>query len=665
MTSPPPSPPPVTGAAEGRRFLIGVAVTTMLLAAGLAALLVVFLRQTRTAEESAQLQTDSMTALVFHHEREFLRLQAALALALQARQPPDWDAVMLRHEIYASRVRLLDNSPSVAALQAQPEYQALLPRLRALVHELDAALPTKDRRRLDAALERMNELGPDVQALSFTADAFLSDTVKTKLREVRRLRDAVVALMAMQIAGLLAAAAALWLRQRRQQRERAELEALNAALRAARDAAESASRTKSRFLANMSHELRTPFNGILGMLAVLDDGSLSPVQRDQIQTARASAEHLLSLLNDILDVSALEAGQVRIVPEPLDMPQLVRDVHRWLQPQAAAKGIAFDCRIDDGGTPWVEADATRVRQILINLLGNAIKFTERGQVSLTVSAQRLADDPARVRWTAVVRDTGIGIDRATQARLFQRFQQADPSITRRYGGSGLGLEISRTLARLMGGDIQVHSVPGEGSTFTATWITPVAAPDAPVSGFAAPPPSAWPTTAPPAPAPAGADGANSPAPATAPAPAGDGEARWRVLVVEDHPVNRQIVGLLLEKLGHTVVFAEDGREAVALAAQEDYDIVLMDLHMPQMDGFEATERIRALPGPRGRVPIVALTADVMDGSVQRAQAVGMDGFLGKPVQRAQLEAVMRRCVKARAGVTTPDPAAAADTPPSP
>lgn len=651
-----------TASAEGRRFLWWVALTTTVLAAGLAVLLGVFLQQSRSAEESAQLQADSLTALAFQHEREFLRLRSALTQALRGRSPPDWDAVVLRHEIYASRVALLAENPSIEPLRQLPAYQQLMPRLHQLVQTLDAALPATDGPRLDEALQQMDALGPEVQALTLTADRLVSERVAAKLHEVRRLRGYVIWLMAAQVLVLLLAALALWQRQRRQTQERRALEALNTALARARDEAQAASRIKSQFLANMSHELRTPFNGMLGMLDLLADSPLTPAQRDLLQTARASAGDLLALLNDILDLSALDAGQLRIQPEPVDLPELVRHVHRWLQPQAERKGIELGLSIDDGGTPWVLADATRVRQILLNLLGNAIKFTDRGRVDLTVRAESVPGREPRVRWRAVVRDTGIGMDASTLSRLFQRFQQADPSITRRYGGSGLGLDISRTLARLMGGDVQVESQPGAGSTFTATWVTPIAAPETTPSDFAVTQTPGWMDGPPPAEAVPGQAGAELPAPPPT-APHGSG---WRVLVAEDHPVNRKVIGLLLDKMGHRVDFAEDGQQALQQAAEHDYDVILMDIHMPGMDGLQASRQIRALPGPRGQVPIIALTADVMDDAQQRAQAAGMNGFLAKPVQRPALEAAMARCIAApRAAPTTPAPSAAADTPPCP
>ncbi len=701
-----------SGGAEGRRFLLAVALTTALLALGLAVLLVAFLRQSRSAEETAQLQqTDSITALVFQHEREFLRLREQLQAERARLSRVDWNALALRLDIYAGRLALLRDNPTMRPLQSHPDYVALLPRLQALVAQADVVVAQQQSARLRPWLDDMMTLGPEVQALTLSANNRVAALVDQKLGEVRRLRDYVAWLMAAQVTLLLAAAAALWWRQRRQQREQAQLQALNTALAQARDAAEAASRAKSQFLANMSHELRTPFNGVLGMLDVLADSPLDERQRDQLNTARASAEHLLRLLNDILDLSALDAGQIRIQPSAVDLAQLARDVQRWLQPQADAKGLRLTLRVDDGGIGCVQADATRVRQILLNLIGNALKFTEHGGVDVVLQAEPVG--ATQVRWRLQVADTGIGIDAATQARLFQRFQQADPSIRRRYGGSGLGLDIARTLARLMGGDITLQSAPGVGSTFTATWVTSRCDAHGAASASRQPTPTATPSAAEPAqaahaeaitpvtsadrtiltPPAAGEAGTGAaadpafalrpyltPAPprtplqigheraiALAPPPTPPATPPLHVLVAEDHPVNRKVVGLLLERLGHRVEFAEDGLQAVQRATEQAFDVILMDVHMPQLDGLEATRRIRDLPGDRGRVPIVALTADVVDDAVQRTRDAGMDAFLPKPVQAAQLRATLAAVVTppTSAPLTSPTPDAAAGTPPSP
>jgi len=262
--------------AEGRRFLWWVALTTTVLAAGLAVLRGVFLQQSRSAEESAQLQADSRTALAFQREREFLRLRSALTQARRGRSPPDWDAVVLRHEIYASRVALLAENPSIEPLRPLPAYQQLMPRLHQLVQTLDAALPATDGPRLDEALQQKDALGREVQALTLTADRLVSERIAAKLHEVRRLRRYVIWLIAAQ--------------------------------------------------------------------DLLADSALTPAQRDLLQTARASAGHLLALLNDILDLSALDAGQLRIQPEPVDRPEQVCHVQRWLQSQAERRGSSWACR---------------------------------------------------------------------------------------------------------------------------------------------------------------------------------------------------------------------------------------------------------------------------------------------------------------------------------
>ncbi len=623
---------------DSRSFVLWLSLTVLGLAVGLAVMAALSLRQSASVEAAARLQSDSITALTFQTEREFLRFRNELRVALHTRENPDWDAVTTRFEILASRIYLMRDNPSTAKLAQRSEYNTMLPRLQALVQDLDPLLlePQRHRAALETHLANMTDMGPDMQALSFAANSVVSGLVDRQVEVVRDQNRMITWLVAVQALVLVAATAGLINRHRRLQREREALEALNVELTTARDAAEAANRAKGQFLANMSHELRTPFNGMLGMISMLEDSDLNDSQRDQLQTARGSAQHLLTLLNDILDMSALDAGKMKVRPEPVDLPHLVRETVELMQGQAQRKGLQMTLEQGPVARPWVDTDPTRVRQILLNLISNAIKFTAQGQVVVRLESEALPD---AVRWRLLVRDTGVGMDATTLSQLFQRFHQADDSATRRFGGTGLGLEISRSLARLMNGDISAESERGVGSSFTLTITTPTC--DAP-TGSATTIASAVLTPPVPTPSPG-----TSPAPDVVPMPSPAATApdtAWHVLVAEDHPVNRKFVGLILEKLGHHATFAENGLEAWQAASEGDYDIVLMDLHMPEMDGLEATQRIRALPGRRGQVPIVALTADVMNEARDRARDAGMNAYLSKPVQKQQLQEVMAHCV---------------------
>ena len=375
------------------------------------------------------------------------------------------------------------------------------------------------------------------------------------------------------------------------------------ALVAAERAAQAANEAKAQFLANMSHEIRTPMNGVLGVMHVLKRELPPGDSADLLGEALAAGHMLSTLLDDVIDISRIEAGRLDLNREPVDPGELVRGVARLLAGQATHKGLRLELDItDDLG--WVETDPTRVRQALFNLIGNAVKFTLKG--SVTVRAHREAD-----RLVFDVIDTGVGVPLEAQALLFERFQQADASTTRRFGGSGLGLAITRKLAQMLGGEVSFTSVPGEGSTFTLTIAAPVATAPGPVEVHG-----------------------------------DDLLAGLKVLVVEDNPTNQLVARRILQQLGAAVSVADDGASGVEAARDGGFDLILMDVQMPGMDGLEAARRIRALPGSAAQAPIIALTANVMAHQRASYHAAGMDGVAAKPVSPAALVAEIVRLSRA-------------------
>jgi signal transduction histidine kinase/ActR/RegA family two-component response regulator len=396
-----------------------------------------------------------------------------------------------------------------------------------------------------------------------------------------------------------------------------ELTAVNADLAGSRDRAEQASRAKSEFLANMSHEIRTPMNGVLGMIDLALDADLPAAQREQLEVARASAESLVTLVNDILDLSKIEAGRLELDETVFDLREAVNDAVRTVAVGARVKDLVLECRIDDGGSPRLRGDQGRLRQVLINLIGNAIKFTDEGRIEVDVRA--LWHDDGQGVLHGVVRDTGIGIPADKQALIFEAFSQADGSTTRRYGGTGLGLTISARLLALMSGDLRVVSSEGEGSTFSFT---------ARIGRAAAPVRAA---------APSRTDVASPPS------------RRLRVLVVEDHPVNQRVARGLLGRAGHDVHIANDGQEALAALTQASYDLLFMDMQMPIMSGLDAMSAIRSRERESGgHVPIIALTAHAIDGDRERFLAAGADGYVSKPIAQSALLLEIDRVMTATA-----------------
>ncbi len=396
-------------------------------------------------------------------------------------------------------------------------------------------------------------------------------------------------------------------RERNQQKLRADLEAAVAertrGLAAATARAEQESRFKGEFLANMSHEMRTPLNGVLGLTKLALELSNQPEVAEHLATVQFSAKVLLSLINDVLDLAKIEAGMLEIVPVAFAPRPLVEEVRSILESEAQSKGLLLETLIDETVPEWVKADECRLRQVLMNLIGNAIKFTQSGGITV-----ELRHDGAQLQ--CAVTDTGIGIEAAQQAMVFEVFRQADSSTSRRHGGSGLGLAISLKLVKSMGGSIELQSEPGRGSTFSFGILAPAAA-----------------------------------APAAPLAPSIEAPGRpLRILVAEDNKVNQHLLLALLRKRGHSPVVANNGREALEAYARERFDLLLMDIQMPEMDGIEAVRQIRVTEalskGPR--TPVVAVTARAMLGDRDQIMAAGMDDYLEKPIRTEQLDAVLSR-----------------------
>ncbi len=384
------------------------------------------------------------------------------------------------------------------------------------------------------------------------------------------------------------------------------------ALVTARDEAEAATRAKSAFLATMSHEIRTPLNGVLGMAQAMAMGELNDQQRERLDIVRQSGEALLAILNDVLDLSKIEAGKLELEEADFDIAELARGAHATFAATAQAKGLDFALTVDRNAAGVYRGDSVRVRQILYNLVSNALKFTDRGAVKVNVGR---ADGALVLK----VADTGIGIAANKLTTLFQKFEQADASTTRRYGGTGLGLSICRDLAELMGGSISVESAPGKGATFCAML------------------PLAKASRRPRAPTPL----------AVEPAAPADGRA-IRVLAAEDNGMNRLVLRTLLNQVGVDPVMVADGRAAVQAWEKEPWDLILMDVQMPVMDGPTATGVIRAREKAEGRsrTPIIALTANVMAHQVLEYKTAGMDDFVAKPIEAARLYTVVQTALDA-------------------
>ena len=386
-----------------------------------------------------------------------------------------------------------------------------------------------------------------------------------------------------------------------------------------KEAAERADRAKSEFLANMSHEIRTPMNSIMGFIRLLLDEELSASQQEMLETVKESADRLLNLIDGILDLSKIEADSIVLEEVPFTMGSLVLEAIRLVRPRVAEKAVEIRCDLEEG-TQWVMGDPTRVRQVLLNLLANASKFTEQGEILTTV--KKLKETKDEVLMEVAVSDTGIGISEDKRGAIFQAFTQADGSTTRKYGGTGLGLTISQRLINVMGGEIKVESRSGEGSTFRfSVWFKK---------------------------GPAEVDQYKT--------SVGKGEEKEidreiEILLVEDDPASRKMTMLMLQKMGHAVALAKNGVEAVEMARARVYDIILMDIQMPVMGGMEATRKLRRA---KLKTPIVAMTASAMKGERELFLEAGMDDYIAKPISWDIVRDTLRRHAGRKSEQETPD-----------
>jgi two-component system, sensor histidine kinase len=667
------------------------------LALVVAAVALVQARQFALLKHTVTYQDDYVVLSLYQVEAEYLRLREQWATALHDGDGLDRAALQLRYDIWVSRVGLLHNERTARLMVGNADYAEPLGKMDAFIARADSLLGTSQPLPVNAASlatlkPELDALGAPIHSMTLSASHHVSQQIAERNSAVRRHNQVALALTVF-LSLLVLAFGLMAMRQMRLlgERQRALVD-LTAHLREARRQAEAASEAKSVFLANMSHEIRTPFHGLLGMLSLLRDTGLNARQVDYLRTATESADHLLTILNDVLDMSLLESGRLTLTEEPVDLRDLLRDtglnarqvdylrtatesadhlltilndvldmsllesgrltlteepvdlrdllreVESLMRPQAQLKSLALHIDADPGVPEKVRADRTRVKQILFNLVNNAVKFSDRGVV--VVDLHRAYADDGKEQLEFVVTDTGIGMDQATLERLFKRFSQGDESRSRRHGGTGLGLEISRSLAQLMGGNVTAKSVPGEGSSFSFRM---------PLHAIAPAPKAELPV-------------------ASAADPALAGMASLRVLVAEDHPVNRQYMAALLEGMGHRPFFAGNGLEAVQAIREQRFDIVLMDLHMPLLDGVGATLSIRGLPdGVAATVPIIALTADAFAQTRERCLMAGMNDFLAKPVSPERLSAMFRRLFGGAHGPETApvgatEPPAAGPTP---
>lgn len=562
-----------------------------------------------------QYSIDSILSRSYLLEREHARFASAAHTEYAhstGQSPASIQILKHRYEIFISRFLSIKNLSSLDVLNNLPEFE----RVNASMEEFIKTI--------DPIMERMGkgDANPDDFKLIFKEidknTALLIDLTNIAQNVVYKVNDKQAALVETQgqwIFGLIAAQwflligalLALILYIGKQRMQNLALLKVTEETKAASLQAEQANQAKSMFLANMSHELRTPFQGMMGMLHLLSETPLTDVQLDYSNTALSSARHLLGILNDILDSSAIESGAMALNIAPLHLPSLIFEVEALMLSTANQKQIDLRVIGIKNLPQWIEGDAKRLSQILYNLLNNAIKFTDTGLILLELAVLPPVSVGQLPKLSCKVKDTGIGMNAETVKNLFVRFHQADNTIHRRYGGSGLGLEISLNLAKLMGGGISVESIEGVGTTFTFEF--PYQTAMIPVLQQAA---------------------------ILQPA------QNLRILIAEDHPINVKYLEILLKKMGHTTVTCENGARVLECLKVLEVDVILMDLHMPVLDGISTTKAIRNLEGALADVKIIMVSADILPEARRLAFEAGVTEFLSKPVQAISLHQALNR-----------------------